>query len=239
MFLLVKISDVLEVEPAYFSPEHQPDRLLTLRAPRNQLYVPTLEDILWHRISERYVGMVVPECGLCVAVGDLVSHSNSTIRGNDASSWTTVVFEVVVFRPAVNERLRAKISRQTEKGIYLSVEFFQNIFVPSHFLLQPSVFDDVAGAWYLQITEDVEDESQDGVGSSSGQQVVVARNLYKNDDEVLVSIWNVTVKSQVDHVALSSVGEGLGNNTSPDSNGVMTVTGTFLEPGLGPCAWFS
>lgn len=227
MFLLVRLTDVVEMEPAYFSPECQPDRLQCLRAPREEHYVPTSEDMIWHRISERYVGRVVPDSGLCVGVSDLVSHSTSVIRGGDGSSWTTVTFDVVVLRPAIHERIRAKIFRQSEKGIYLSVEFFDNIFVPAHCLLQPSVFDVSTGVWNLQITED------DPV---TGESVVTGTNEYITNDEVLVAVTNVDVKGSVDHVVTSTSS----SNGKSDANGPtpMTILGTFADTGLGPCAWY-
>lgn len=220
MFILVKVLDVVEVEPAYFSPELQPDRRQALRAAVDgSCYTPSLEDILWHRISERYVGKIIPNRGLCVAVAELLSFSNSVIRGSDGASWTTLTFNAVVFRPVINERIYAVIDRQTEQGIYLSVEFYKDIFVPAQFLIQPSAFDVTSGSWHLVI----EDEE------SAGAPV---RNEYKNGDRVMVGVWDVSVKGAVDQVGVVSA-EGTGLSSSP-----MSITGTFADIGLGPCVWF-
>lgn len=227
MFLLVRLTDVVEVEPAYFSPEFQPDRVQNLRAPKDDLYAPVCEDLLWHRISERYVGKVIPESGLCVAVADLVSYSNSVIRGGDGSSWTTVTFEVVVLRPEIHERIRAKIVRQSEKGIYLSVELFDGIFVPAHALVQPSVFDVVSGVWNLQITDD---------DAESGVSTLIGCNEYKTNDEVIVAITEVVVRSAVDHLCSA---DALTSESRRDGSiQPMSVTGSFADTGLGPCAWY-
>jgi DNA-directed RNA polymerase III subunit RPC8 len=237
MFFLLRLRDTIEIEPAYFSPEklQQPpvsSPLVTTTssgdaAPAadsgNRRYAPSHEDILWHRVSERYVGKVIPSRGLCIAIAELVQFSNSTIRGSDGSSWTSVTFDAVVLRPEVGERIRANIHRQTEKGIYLSVELFHDIFVPASHLVHPSIYDESTGTWHLKI----EDEDA-GNGA-------VTLNPYRKDDDVIVMVRDVVVRSSVDLLSAdeSSLGPGMLDDDSP-----MVVIGSFLDVGLGPCVWF-
>lgn len=237
MFLLLRLRDTIEIEPAYFSPE----KLQKLPPPLSVIssqsgpevttssggdaldrYTPSHEDVLWHRVSERYVGKVIPSRGLCIAIAELIHFSNSTIRGSDGSSWTSVTFDAVVLRPDVGERLRANIHRQTEKGIYLSVELFHDIFVPASHLVQPSIFDDNTGIWHLNI------EDEDGSGA-------VTLNPYRKDDEVIVAVRDVVVRSSVD---LLSADESNGGGNNLDDDSPMVVIGSFLDVGLGPCVWF-
>lgn len=229
MFFLLRLRDTIEIEPAYFSPEKlQALSSSTIASSgdgendQTRRYCPTHEDVLWHRVSERYVGKVIPSRGLCVAIAELVSFSNSTIRGSDGSSWTAVTFDAVVLRPDVGERIRALIHRQTEKGIYLSVELFHDIFVPASHLVQPSIFDDNTGTWHLRI----EDEENGGA---------VTLNPYRKDDEVIVAVRDVIVRSSVDLLSAdeNSIAAGMIDEDSP-----MVVLGSFLDVGLGPCVWF-
>jgi len=106
-----------------------------------------IEEVLLHRLSEKYVGRIVPGVGLCVTVHTAKSVANGIIRGHSGNAWYTVHFEAVVFRPEVGERMRCTISTQDAKGIYLSVEFFDDILVPSQFLIQPSIFDEAKATW--------------------------------------------------------------------------------------------
>lgn len=230
MFFILRIRDTIEIEPAYFSPEKTQQALCSSASnigdggkDGDERYCPTHDDILWHRVSERYVGKVIPSRGLCIAVAELVSFSISTIRGGDGSSWTSVTFDAVLLRPEVGERLRARIDRQTEKGMFVSVELFSDIFVPAAHLVQPSIFDDTTSTWHLRLVEDER---------GSGEATL---NPYRKGDDVIVAVREVVARSSIDIISAdeSSIAAGLLDDDAP-----MVIIGSFLDVGLGPCVWF-
>jgi DNA-directed RNA polymerase subunit E'/Rpb7 len=238
MFILLKIKDIIEVEPAYFcsvaswdAAEHSP----TGPAPFGKeepgggecpYYIPTSADVLHHRISERYVAKVIPQQGYCIAIRDVERHAHQIIRGDVGSCWTTVVFNAVVFRPHIAERLLATIHRQDPGGIALSVEFFNCIFVPKHLLIPGSRFNASRGKWELCVFDEDTNEAS-------------SINEYRDGDLVLFAVKNVVVRNAVE--AAQADAEAASTKSALEKahdESIMSVTGTFAESGLGPCAWF-
>ncbi|CAC9454996.1 putative DNA-directed RNA polymerase III subunit [Leishmania infantum JPCM5] len=125
----------------------------------NECYSLTLRDILLHRLTERYVGRVIPSRGLCVAITEVMEYSASSVRGAAASAWLTVTFGVCVFAPNPGTRLKARIAYQTAAGVYLTMDLFVAIpfLVPAEMLVPGSRFSAAQGFWYLPLdTEDQE-----------------------------------------------------------------------------------
>lgn len=263
MFLLVTVKDVVEVEPAYFSPvctsSADPTTPTTTATTTYQL---TSDEILLHRITERYVGKVIPGQGLCVAAHAVLSLTPGVIRGPCGSSWTWATFQAVVFCPAAGEIIRAKISRQSPDGIYLSLEFFDEIFIPGSSLVQPgSSYDDEKKLWCYQFTEPagVEDGSSNPAAPSSPTSSPQRRrnmpetpfasavpsstrtNNYITGDDALLLVMDVEIRDIVSSITS-------GSNMEAGTNGVgveaaveappMSIVGSFAGTGLGPCAWY-
>nr|CCC95854.1 unnamed protein product [Trypanosoma congolense IL3000] len=234
--------DVVEVEPVYL-----PDRAGTAPPSRGTCdteeirpYQVTVDDVLLHRLTERYVGKMIPSLGLCVAIQELIHHTPGTVRGSAASVWFTAEFRVCVFAPTPGARLRATISAQTREGIYLSLDFFHFVlFVPGDQLISPSFFDERSMCWALSV-EDVADED--------------AVNPYEKGDEVIVRVDRVVVRDPTDlqgsHSSRITAIDDV-SHTSGAGAGVkgvakeldcaqwpMEVYGSFLGTGLGPVMWF-
>ncbi|KEG09486.1 DNA-directed RNA polymerase III subunit [Trypanosoma grayi] len=240
--------DVVEVEPVYFPERQAPATSSSSSALAvaeedaeehlgEQLYQPTFEDILMHRLTERYVGKIVPGYGLCVAVHDLLQYTPGVVRGTSASAWLTARFRLCVFAPTPGARLRATISAQNRDGIFLSLDFFQFVFfVPGDLLVSPSTYHAEKKCWVLHVEADEEDDTAEP-----------ALNPYENGDEVIVKVERVIVRELVDFhgnvgtkggssgggAAGGQMGEGASTAQSP-----MEVLGSFVGTGLGPVLWF-
>lgn len=223
-------------------------------------YAVTLRDVLLHRLSERYVGRIVPRCGLCVAIGDIVDYSAADIKGPSASAWMAAVFTACIFRPTPGTRMRAVIAGQNPAGLSLHVDFFSaySIFVPGSELVPGSLYHSAKGAWYLP----VEAEEEEGQPDSLPQDPTFAGeedflNFYTNGESVVLRVTECVVR---DALACSTGGEagadfgggsspvppapnGGGGNGSVDDQMVeslplMEVLGSFAGDGLGPTSWF-
>jgi DNA-directed RNA polymerase III subunit RPC8 len=247
MFLLVGIRDVIEVEPAYFlrsqkeASAHEGTaaggaRLSTSGDSSNSSkYELSGHDMVLHRLTERYVGRVVPGRGYCAAIAGIVSATPGVIRGPAGSSWSSVTFEAVLFRPHRNEKIRATIAGQAAEGLYLTLGFYEHIFVPAEALLQPgSTFDAERKLWtYSFLSDDPQSprtpiatsSSSGGGGGGGGNKE--ERNDYQTGDEVLFAVKEVVLRDTV-----SSEHDG-SSDEAP-----MKIIGTFAGSGLGPCAWF-
>eukprot|EP00758_Cryptobia_borreli_P019035 Tbor_TRINITY_DN7802_c0_g1::TRINITY_DN7802_c0_g1_i1::g.23666::m.23666 len=100
MFYILKIKDIIEIEPGYFpnideceinkdngtltfsttteaslSDKAQSSHTDGLEANTVTPYRVTFRDLLWHRISEKYVMRVIPHQGLCVTVHTVDSYT--------------------------------------------------------------------------------------------------------------------------------------------------------------------
>lgn len=127
-------------------------------------------DLLLHRLTERYVGKVVPRLGFCLAVEHILEYTPCVIQGPHAAAWTTAVFDICVFAPSPATRFRAKISHQDELGIRLSIDFFAGfrIFVPAAELVEGSVFNKDTATWALMMTEEDGEEEVAVMGHGGG-----------------------------------------------------------------------
>ena len=82
---------------------------------------------------------VIPETGLCITLYDIISIGDCYVYPGDGSSWSKVNFRVVVFRPFVGEILEGKIKNSNSEGIQLTLDFFDDVYIPAHYLQEPSV----------------------------------------------------------------------------------------------------
>ncbi|RNE97975.1 DNA-directed RNA polymerase III subunit [Trypanosoma rangeli] len=243
IFYSYVLRDVLEVEPVYFqgrvavtaasTAEEDTAGPLDTQGP----YHATFEDIIMHRLTERYVGKIVPGCGLCVAIHEILQYTEGIVRGPSASAWLTAQFRLCVFAPTPGARLRATISAQTREGIFLTLDFFQFVFfVPGDLLVAPSSYHEESRCWALHVEGEEEEE----------EALESALNPYVNGDEVVVKVERVIVRELVDFHG-NVGGNGSGNLTSPVAAGKedslasqspMEVCGSFVGTGLGPVLWF-
>ena len=60
---------------------------------------------------------VIPNVGLCVCVYELESYGDALLYPGDASTHTSCVFRLVVFRPFKNEILQGKLTDQDRTGL--------------------------------------------------------------------------------------------------------------------------
>ncbi|KAJ1912043.1 DNA-directed RNA polymerase III complex subunit Rpc25 [Tieghemiomyces parasiticus] len=127
MFVLTTISDTIKVEATQF------------RKP------PV--DAIRDEVNMKYANRVVPQVGLCVAVHDLLQVSDGLIYHSDGSLNYEIECRLVVFRPFVGEVMVGKIRSSNERGVKVSLDFFDDILIPPTLLPAGSEFDAQEQVW--------------------------------------------------------------------------------------------
>eukprot|EP00747_Dinoflagellata_sp_TGD_P178837 gnl/TRDRNA2_/TRDRNA2_28582_c0_seq1.p1 gnl/TRDRNA2_/TRDRNA2_28582_c0~~gnl/TRDRNA2_/TRDRNA2_28582_c0_seq1.p1 ORF type:complete len:218 (+),score=36.07 gnl/TRDRNA2_/TRDRNA2_28582_c0_seq1:66-719(+) len=135
MFVLVLIDDNIAIKP-------------------DQFRFDTREQ-LKRRIQQKYVDRVIPNVGLCIEFYDFVRIKDAIIYPGDGNkslgeAYFKVEFNLIVFRPAVDEWLTGSIAGSYEWGIRVSLGFFHDVSIPSTNLRVPYVFDPTCKQWVWQ-----------------------------------------------------------------------------------------
>lgn len=128
MYLIVTIADLIQISPEDFEKR-------SARA---------LED----NINEKYSDKVVHKHGLCLGLYDIISTSEGLIGHGTGIVNVNVEFRLIVFRPFKGEILQGRISSNSIEGIRISMDFFDDIFVPGpHMLFENSSYNGEEDAW--------------------------------------------------------------------------------------------
>ncbi|PGH00392.1 DNA-directed RNA polymerase [Blastomyces parvus] len=127
MFILTTISDLVQISPEDFS----------------KLSAVAIED----NINEKYANKVIQNVGLCISFYDLLESSDGLIGHGTGLVNVNVKFRLIVFRPFKGEIILGKITSGTENGIKISLEFFNDIFIPPSLLLDGARFDFADQVW--------------------------------------------------------------------------------------------
>ncbi|PHH81307.1 hypothetical protein CDD82_1051 [Ophiocordyceps australis] len=110
MFILTKISDLVQIQPKDFS-KHS---------------IVAIED----NINAKYANKVIQKIGLCISLYDLLWSSEGLIGHGNGLVNVNVEFRLVVFRPFKGEVMFGRISSSTPTGINIKTDFFDDIVVP-------------------------------------------------------------------------------------------------------------
>jgi len=86
-------------------------------------------------INLKYADKVIPKIGLVVSLFDIQNFSEGLIGHGTGTVNVHVDFRLIVFRPFKGEVLQGRISANDEQGIRISIDFFDDIFVPGPHML--------------------------------------------------------------------------------------------------------
>eukprot|EP00934_Nitzschia_sp_Nitz4_P005715 Nitzschia sp. Nitz4//scaffold5_size260463//52092//52970//NITZ4_000953-RA/size260463-processed-gene-0.57-mRNA-1//1//CDS//3329555253//5705//frame0 len=141
----------------------------TIRVPAHMLAIPTLT-ALHREIDIKYPNRVLMDVGLVICrYGDCFKITNGSCVPGDGGSHHDCLFRLLVFRPFVEEVLVGTIVKSTAEGVQVSIGFFQDIFIPTYWMLRPSRYDEKIGLWVW--TPDY-DENNDEDGEDEGETEV-------------------------------------------------------------------
>lgn len=100
-------------------------------------------------LNAKYSNKVLHKVGLCISVYDILSVGDGALKYGDGCVYIKsslpplhfklyingiAEFRMMVFRPFVGEVLTGRIMAATHTGIRISLEFFDDIFIPAHLI---------------------------------------------------------------------------------------------------------
>jgi len=159
----------------------------TIRIPPNLLAKPTLTSVQTE-IEKRYPNKIIVDVGLIICpYGPPLEVGDGILAPGDGGAHHQVIFQCVVFRPFVEEVLIGTVLSSHEGGITVSVGgFFDHVFIPAYWMLNPSRFDESSGLWVWTPKYDDDDDEEDkeeGGETTVGHAKVKAEFLDDDDEE--------------------------------------------------------
>eukprot|EP01035_Chromulina_nebulosa_P020438 gene20438-26520_t len=127
MFILTVIEDKIKIKPDQFDNE-------------------TSETII-EIIQSKYCNKIIPDVGLVISFFDFIEVGDPYIYPSEGSSHQQVTFRLIVFRPFPGEILCGKVKDSNIDGIKVSLDFFEDIFIPQTLLNDPSTYDNDSKLW--------------------------------------------------------------------------------------------
>ncbi|TGZ70132.1 hypothetical protein CRM22_003356 [Opisthorchis felineus] len=127
MFILAKLKDTVVIQPKYFGTD--------------------LKETIEHELNARFANKLVYKVGLCISLWDLLEVQESFISDVDGAYHTAVTFRFVCFRPAIGEVLLGTVKSCSKSGIRVSLNFFDEVYIPVDKLRHPSKFDYEQSSW--------------------------------------------------------------------------------------------
>lgn len=127
MFIVSVIEDRLKIPPEKFSRDHK--------------------EVLIEQIDIKYANRILEHVGFCIAFYDFVSIDDPYVYPAEGCVHQLVRFRMVVFRPFEGEVLVGKISSFSKNGVRISMDFFDDIFIPSSCLNTPCEYDENTQSW--------------------------------------------------------------------------------------------
>jgi DNA-directed RNA polymerase III subunit RPC8 len=141
----------------------------TVRIPAPLLAHPTLVSV--HKEMDRkYPNRVIMDIGLVICrYGNALQVGDGVCVAGDGGAHHEVIQKFVVFRPFVEEVCVGTILKSAEAGIQVSLGFFDDIFIPAYWMLQPNHFEKKSGLWVWTPSYDDDDEEDDDGGNTNQQ----------------------------------------------------------------------
>ncbi|KAJ7282019.1 RNA polymerase III subunit Rpc25-domain-containing protein [Mycena rebaudengoi] len=210
MFNLAILKDTVSVHPSDFG------------GPQEQALIAEL--------NKKYANRILHDVGLCVCVFDITEAGEGKVRYGDGFLWYKVIFRMVIFRPFQSEVLLAKVMSSDPNGVRLSLDFFDDIYVPVHYLPTPNAFDPNERAhFWLPNTELKQSELLDSP---------TVERMWVDKGEVV----RVRVESDEfydDEPGPIKMSDGVQVVREVQARAPFTVTCSMSEQGLGPIAWWN
>ena len=99
-------------------------------------------------INAKYADKVIHKHGLCLGLFDILSTSEGLIGHGTGIVNVNVDFRLIVFRPFRGEILQGRITANNFEGIRISMDFFDDIWVPGpHMLFDNTKYNATEEAW--------------------------------------------------------------------------------------------
>ncbi|OAF67940.1 RNA polymerase III subunit C8 [Intoshia linei] len=138
MFVLETFKDEIEIKPYQFG--------------------SNLKQQIALIINKKFSNLVIYNVGLAMLLHDIINIEKNVIMTGSASCYCLVKFRLVIFRPAISEIITGRIYKSTKDGVYVTINFFQDILIRPEHCQQPYRFDDIEKLWVWEYSDDNSDE---------------------------------------------------------------------------------
>jgi len=224
MFVLAEMTDVVRTYPSNFNMK--------------------LNDAIADELNRKLGNKVVYNVGLCLLLYDVLKIEDSFIFPGDGSTHTKVSFRFVVFRPFIDEVILGVVKTSNSEGVFISMDFFDDIFVPGNRLQTNSKFDEREQLWFWEY------ENEDGKHPLYMELGEKIRFRVIGESFVDTSPTGPKEASAVDGtpaaaptVAAASANVTPAASTEPiateEKRIPYSLTASVSEPGLGLLSWWS
>ncbi|KDO30114.1 hypothetical protein SPRG_05306 [Saprolegnia parasitica CBS 223.65] len=217
MFVLCRIADVIQIAPELFGTDYS--------------------SVLTEEIDRKYANKVIADVGLCITLYDFIEIGDAYIHPSDGTSHTEVVFRMVVFQPFIGEVLKGKIISCTEEHIRVSMDFVQDIIIPSYAMQTPSFFDKNERLWEWKFPG--KEDEQDPYYMYLHEEV---RFRVTNINFTRVTKTAKGIQATVTEAADSASSRRRSSSVDLSEHdpkpSAMQIIGTIDEDGLGLSSWW-
>jgi DNA-directed RNA polymerase III subunit RPC8 len=141
------------------------------------------------------------------------------------SSHTDVVFRYIVFRPEIGSLVNGKIKSCSRDGIFVTLGFFDDIFIPKDELQHPSRFEEAEQAWVWEYP--LEDGAKHDLFMDVGENI-----KFRVIDEEFT-------ESEPTGPTDSSSADASTSNSTDNSKPPYKIFGAINESGLGIDSWWT
>ncbi|CAL8088406.1 unnamed protein product [Calicophoron daubneyi] len=209
MFILVSLKDTVVILPKYFGSD--------------------LKEVIEQDLNSRFANKLVYKVGLCLSLWDISKIEESYISDVDGAYHALVTFRFACFRPFIDEILVGTVKSCSKNGIRVSLNFFDDIYIPPEKLRHPSHFDYEQNSWVWEYAYEGE---------------TAELRIDKNDTirfRVVEEIWRdlnpdgskPTTSNGLNSTDAEAVSE---NQLVPTS--AYTLIGSVVADGLGVTCWW-
>ncbi|KAJ7708744.1 polymerase III polypeptide H [Mycena rosella] len=193
------------------------------------------EQAITAELNKKYANRILHDVGLCICVFDVTEAGEGKVRYGDGFLWYKVIFRMVIFRPFQSEVLLAKVMSSDENGIRLTLNFFDDIYIPLRYLPQPNAFDPNERAhFWLPPNPDADPDAKPPVLLDSP----TAERMWIDKGEVV----RVRVESDEfydDEPGPIKMADGVQVVREVQARAPFTVLCSMEEQGLGPTSWWN
>lgn len=112
------------------------------------------EQAIAHVLSQTFIDRVIQDVGLIVTLYDILKVGEGAVYHSDGGAHYKVTFRVVVFKPFPGEMLIGNVKDMSEKGIKVSLGFFDDVTIPAEMLQQPAQWHEAGREWSWAMEEE-------------------------------------------------------------------------------------
>lgn len=155
------------------------------------------------KLTTQYTDRIVHDVGLVICVYDVLHIGEGCVYHSQGHVYYQVSFRAVVFCPFQTELLVGTVRQMTERGIHVSLGFFDDIFLPPELLQQPAVWNDIDKEWCWKM-----DDTSDPLFYSLGGKIrlkVHAISFVSGNAENHESVPRFSVIGRADSTGLGMV----------------------------------